>query len=405
MTRFPLVPLSAAALLLLSAAASARAPPMHHHSHMRGAGEAAGGAAAAIHMHHDTTALTAAAAVESDKRARGSAAAAAAAKVCMSVCRPGALPGVPLTSHHASDTPRTRLDFLPCVPPIIHSHCPPPAPPFDPGPPITHPPQSTPIQGGPALLTACYEAGLAADGYTRDRFPFCAVLQPGAAVLYWDVVGDATATPPDDNSDGGATSEKKKEAAALPPPPVGATPGNGGVLTLGVVMRASAPDNDAAAASGSNTGGFASNSFFALGLSAEGQGMKGMDVAMLRQDSEASWVLEDRWAVDYSLPTLDASQDKTLLSAGSIQGAPGLVAWSFTMPLANCHDPGEDAPILPGRDTFVLWAQGQVDPETGEPLYHGPNDRGATRLPLRTAVAGGGDVGRAEVRWGESCSI
>jgi hypothetical protein len=206
------------------------------------------------------------------------------------------------------------------------------------------------------------------------------VLQPGAAVLYWDV-RNATATTAADGAGG-----------LLPPVP-GATEGNGGSLVLGVVMRA-APDAalDDAAATGFNS------SFFALGLSTDGLGMKGVDVAMLRRKGDA-WALEDRWAVGYALPALDAHQTKTLIAAGSVAGSPDLVAWSFAMPLANCLDPLEDVPILPGRDAFVLWAQGAVDPESGEPQYHGPN-RGATRLPLRTAARGAGmrDLSQVKVR-------
>ena len=56
------------------------------------------------------------------------------------------------------------------------------------------------------------------------------------------------------------------------------------------------------------------------------------------------------------------------------------------MPLANCHGDAaeeEDTPILPGRETFVLWAQGQLD-DAGEPSYHGTH-KGTARLPLRAA--------------------
>ena len=235
-------------------------------------------------------------------------------------------------------------------------------------------------------------------------------------MLYWDVSPNATNATSADAA-AGVTSDKLHPAF----PTVGATPGNEGFLTLGVAMRASA-EGGVLADMGS---GYAA-SFFALGLSAEGQGMKGMDVALLRRQRE-QWVLEDRWAVDYAMPTLDASQDKVLLSAGLVEGAPEVVAFSFRMPLANCgwvvwcglgllgcsreegmawccvalrcranqllknpnRDPTEDAPIRPDTDAFVLWAQGSVDPETGDPQYHGPTDRGATRLPLRTVERDG----------------
>lgn len=223
-------------------------------------------------------------------------------------------------------------------------------------------------------LNACYEPGLVGAGFTLDRFPFCAVLEPGSAVLYWD-----------------ASNSSKVAATGLPLVP-GATKGNAGNLTLGVVMRAAPGATLSDAATGFNA------SFFALGLSAESQGMKGTDVALLRRRADA-WVLEDRFALAYALPALDAHQTKTLLSAGAVPGAPNLVAWSFSMPLANCLDPLEDAPILPGRDTFVLWAQGAVDPDSGEPQYHGPN-RGSTHLPLQSAKTeeAGRDLGQTVVR-------
>lgn len=197
-------------------------------------------------------------------------------------------------------------------------HRPPPTPT-----PPTH--NNTKTKQGPAL-TACYEPQLAALGYTLQRFPHCAVLQPGAAVLYWDVSPNAPNAASADAAAGAVTSDKVHPA----PPTVGATPGNEGFLTLGVAMRASAEGGMLA----DRATGYAA-SFFALGLSAEGQGMKGMDVALLRREGE-QWVLEDRWAVDYAMPTLDASQDKVLLSAGLVEGAPEVVAFSFRMPLANC---------------------------------------------------------------------
>jgi hypothetical protein len=43
----------------------------------------------------------------------------------------------------------------------------------------------------------------------------------------------------------------------------------------------------------------------------------------------------------------------------------------------NKQDPEEDAPILPGRDMFVLWAHGELDEEDGkEPAKHAPGDKG-----------------------------
>jgi hypothetical protein len=204
----------------------------------------------------------------------------------------------------------------------------------------------------PPRLEACYDPALAPHGFGRDRFPACAVLDEGRAQLYWGHDHD------------------------------------GSTITLGLVMRTDSQDSG-------------EHRWYALGLSAESQGMKGMDVAMLRpagksesssssSSSNGGWVLDDRWATDYALPALDARQDKTLLSAVSLalpaEERGRVVGFTFIMPLAGCgiHDEEhgqEDAPILPGRDTFVLWAQGVVDADSGEPQYHGEHS-GATRLPL-----------------------
>jgi hypothetical protein len=32
----------------------------------------------------------------------------------------------------------------------------------------------------------CYEQGHVLPGFTRQRFPFCAVLEEGQALVYWD---------------------------------------------------------------------------------------------------------------------------------------------------------------------------------------------------------------------------
>ncbi len=220
-------------------------------------------------------------------------------------------------------------------------------------------------------LGACYDPALASHGFDRDRFPACAVLDAGRAQLYWR----------HDHNDS--------------------------QITLGLLMGSS----------NSSTDGDLEHRWYALGLSAESQGMKGMDVAMLRPagkderggpNSNGGWVLDDRWATDYSLPALDARQDKSLLSVVKLL-VPAehsrVVGFTFSMPLASCgvHDEErgqEDAPILPGRDTFVLWAQGTVDPDSGEPLYHGEHNC-ATRLPLGQAT----HVGVSSSRHSATASI
>ena len=231
-------------------------------------------------------------------------------------------------------------------------------------------------------LDACYDPALAAHGFSRERFPACAVLHAGHAQLYWH-----------------------HEASA-------------NQITLGVVMRRS---NATSTTTGSDDG---QHRWYALGLSIESQGMKGMDMAMLRpagkgkssDRSNGGWVLEDRWATDYSVPALDASQDKTLLSVvslpipaeqGLVQGL--VVAFTFRMPLASCgvhaeeHEQ-EDASILPGRDTFVLWAQGVLDGDSGLPQYHG-EDSGATRLPLGRDTVADGTAGGAHRSSGNSGGV
>lgn len=54
-------------------------------------------------------------------------------------------------------------------------------------------------------------------------------------------------------------------------------------------------------------------------------------------------------------------------------------------------DHGEDTGIVPGRNTFVMWAHGQEEEAGGMgPTYHGPRDRGASEvdflLPSREAL-------------------
>ena len=120
--------------------------------------------------------------------------------------------------------------------------------------------------------------------------------------------------------------------------------------------------------------------------------------------SHATWVLEDRFAEDYTTPALTSSPPpaqrqqqnhqqpppkKTLLSVQT-RPAEQAVAFTSSMPLSAC--------IVPrSRPTFVMWASGPVTPPTAaaaataataataaEPQHHGPH-KGSTSLLLRSS--------------------
>ena len=258
-------------------------------------------------------------------------------------------------------------------------------------------------------LASCYEpavngtngtAPLFEGRLTEQSFPFCKVLAPGRAVLYWTWTNVSQAR------DGAITNGGPENGTAItgrgramPPSPADSL---GVTITLGVLLRR----NGTATASGS--------AWAAIGLSEESQGMPGMDVAMLRGPNvNGSFVLEDRFATGYTIPELDQTQNKELLFAArafpstrsvlgagnaggdkkatkkkkekpvaeeAARGVPVTTAFIFTMSAAaNCEDGnGEDVGIVPGRSTFVMWASGpELD---GGPTYHGPEDRGASEV-------------------------
>ena len=172
-------------------------------------------------------------------------------------------------------------------------------------------------------LHECYEAGLAEHGhmgFTRDLFPLCTVLAHGQVVLYWK-------------------------------PPANTSAGVPSIITFGVVAKRKG--------SGDSSGG----GWIALGFSEESQGMKGMDVALLRRhhygsetgtaaindtattnQSSSAFVLEDRFSRDYTVPALGKVQNKMLLQATesrastSSPSAGRVTSFVFSMPTSHCPD-------------------------------------------------------------------
>ena len=245
----------------------------------------------------------------------------------------------------------------------------------------------------PLLQQECHSPGHAELGLTKELFPNCAVLEAGEATLYW--------RPP---LDAGTNST--------------AATGN---ITFGLLLKDHQHDDDDYSTKAATSSSWW---YYALGLNPESRGMKGLDVTMLMQvpsgaaaaaggasdpaassGSHATWVLEDRFAEDYTTPALTTSpppakqqQDqqqpppkKTLLS---VQTRPveQAVAFTFSMPLSAC--------IIPrARPTYVMWASGPVTPPTAaagaataatatataaEPQHHGPH-KGSTSLSLRSS--------------------
>lgn len=161
------------------------------------------------------------------------------------------------------------------------------------------------------ILTSCYEpaingtngtAPLFGGRFTEQSFPFCKVLTPGRAVLYW------TWSNVSQSEDGAVSVKGPKNGTAIsgrgrgmPPSPADSL---GVTVTLAVLLRR----NYTSTASGL--------AWAAIGLSEESQGMPGMDVAMLRgPDVNGSFALEDRFATGYAVPELDQTQNKELLFA------------------------------------------------------------------------------------------
>ncbi|XP_014663258.1 PREDICTED: LOW QUALITY PROTEIN: DBH-like monooxygenase protein 1 [Priapulus caudatus] len=113
-----------------------------------------------------------------------------------------------------------------------------------------------------------------------------------------------------------------------------------------------------------------------FGISPTG-GMKGSDIA-------TGWVkngnvyLQDRKARDYIQPSIDASQDWTLISGQEVNGVTML---KVRRALDTCDD--DDDSIITDGTIRVIWALNQNDPSAPEDLaYHGATNRGRRSLHL-----------------------
>lgn len=91
----------------------------------------------------------------------------------------------------------------------------------------------------------------------------------------------------------------------------------------------------------------------ALGINGNG-GMKGATFIVVRQESDGTWLAEDRYAEDYEMPSLDEQQDVRLLFAEQENGQ---TAWGVAIPKNSCDLDGNDYEIL-DRLTNLLWAVG-----------------------------------------------
>ena len=91
----------------------------------------------------------------------------------------------------------------------------------------------------------------------------------------------------------------------------------------------------------------------ALGINGNG-GMKGATFIVVRQDDDGTWIAEDRFAMDYTMPTLDERQDVKLLFA---EQEDGQTAWGVVVPQSSCDSDGNDYDIV-DRYTSMLWAVG-----------------------------------------------
>ncbi|KAM3570985.1 hypothetical protein VYU27_006968 [Nannochloropsis oceanica] len=234
------------------------------------------------------------------------------------------------------------------------------------------------------LLTQCYEPSLASQGFTREVFPYCSILNEGTAVLYWAREGGNSSDVTDDT----------------------------GSLILGLVTKGQGVGRE--------------GSWLALGISSQSMGMKGMDLGM-----DGTIAFDDRFSRDFEPPTVDAEQSKLFLRArtyplatttstassppsfpsSSSSAAAAAVSLSmkeagqafltpqsikdagssadqaaalvFSMPINNCKDEDEDTRIFAGRDMFVMWAWGELDSHD-EPHQHGDDSMGGARVPLLT---------------------
>jgi hypothetical protein len=159
-------------------------------------------------------------------------------------------------------------------------------------------PQQQPPAPPELTLASCNEPALNGtngtiplfDGrFTDQSFPFCKVLNPGRAVLYWtwtnasqtedgavSVTGPAGAAATNGTAtatNGTATATSRTRVTPSLP-----TDAGGVKITMGVLLRRNLSTTTTA------------SSWAALGLSEESQGMPGMDVAMLRGPDEVRWI-------------------------------------------------------------------------------------------------------------------
>lgn len=74
----------------------------------------------------------------------------------------------------------------------------------------------------------------------------------------------------------------------------------------------------------------------ALGINGNG-GMKGANFIVVRQDDSGDFIAEDRYAMDYTMPTLDEQQDVKLLFAEQENGQ---TAWGVAVPMRTCDKDG-----------------------------------------------------------------
>ncbi len=147
--------------------------------------------------------------------------------------------------------------------------------------------QQEPSPSPELALTSCYETALSSTSngtiplfggrFSEQAFPFCKVLTPGRAVLYWRWSnashaedGDGVGVGARDSSS--TTTGRSRETPRSPSDAAGVN------ITMGVLLRRNLSTTTTAA------------SCAALGLSEESGGMPGMDVAMLRGPNEVKLI-------------------------------------------------------------------------------------------------------------------
>jgi len=98
-------------------------------------------------------------------------------------------------------------------------------------------------------------------------------------------------------------------------------------------------------------------------------GMKGASQIVVRKDEATDeWIAEDRYSMEYQMPSMDEKQDVQLLFAQQDEDT-GETAWGVVIPQNSCDEPYDYA--IEDRNTFMLWALGNSHPFS----FHGA-DRG-----------------------------